>query len=374
MPATGDAPVVPRLVRPTVDHASTARALWGRLRASLRVFLRVMWANPLTLIGFILVVLVGGTTLAIVVVPAVTQVALGHAVSVLPYPAVDPAAIGAGPIDQAPSAHHWLGTDLLGRDVLSRVLGALPTDLGIGFAIAGFSLLVGGGLGLVAGYWDKPRTVTGGLSVTIMRVTDIFLAFPTLVLALAIAATLGEGEVQAMIAVMATWWPYYVRLTRGEVLTIKAQPYVTAARAAGVSDGRILVRHVLRNLLEPLLVYFTMDVGTVIVTYSTLSYIGVAVPAGIPEWGNEIQQYQDLLLTYPWMVWSVAAAIFVTVLAFSLLGDGLRDLLDPRSRRILVGTQVLPRTGGPAQLSTYAADAETLRDGSAVPSAGGGGS
>ncbi len=302
------------------------------VRSSVVLFYRILRANILTLVGFVLVVVVSVTALLVVVVPPITHLILGHSLSILPYPPLD---TNAFPYYQAPSLAHPFGTDQNGADVFSNVVAALPTDLGIGFFVAGVSLVLGGLLGLVAGFWDTPGTLSGAASVTIMRLTDIFLSFPTLVLALAITATLGRGEIESEIAILATWWPFYVRLTRGEVLSIKTQPYVIAARAAGVPESRILFRHVVRNLLEPLAVYFTMDVGTVIVTYSTISYIGVGVPASIPEWGNLMYGYQDLLLTAPWTVWSVTGAIFVTVLGFSLLGDGLRDILDPRSRRIV---------------------------------------
>src|SRR2546426_1965722 len=241
---------------------------------------------------------------------------------------------------------HLMGSGTSGRDLFSRLLVALPLDLAIGFAIAGFALLLGGGLGLVAGFWDKPGTFGGLISLTIMRVTDVFLAFPSLVLALAIAATLGRGTGPSVLAVLLTWWPYYVRLTRGEVLAVKHQPYIVAARAAGVSGGRIVFRHVLRNILEPLIVYFTMDVGTVLVVFSTISFVGIGVPANVPEWGNMIEAYGDYLLLYPWMVIFPGLAIFVTVLAFSLLGDGLRDILDPRSRRALTQAAI-PATSVP---------------------------
>lgn len=314
-------------------------AVW---RANVILFWQILRANPLTLVGFVLVVLVSVTAFLVVVVPLITKPLLGHALSILPYPALD---AGAFPVTQAPSFRHLLGTDNAGADVFSNVLAALPTDLGIGFTVSGISLIAGGLLGLVAGFWDKPGTLSGLLSTTIMRLTDIFLSFPTLVLALAISATLGRGEYQSELAVLITWWPFYVRLTRGEVLAIKIQPYVIAARAAGVTETRILFRHVVRNLVEPLAVYFSMDVGTVIVTYSTIAYIGVGVPTSIPEWGNLMPGYQDLLLTAPWTVWSVTAAIFITVLGFSLLGDGLRDILDPRSRRIMATTASARGTG-----------------------------
>ncbi|MGA7861849.1 MAG: ABC transporter permease [Thermoplasmata archaeon] len=318
-----------------------ARSTTTRLREALGLFLRVLRPNPLTFVGFILVVLIVVTAVLVVAVPAVTLALTGHAVLVVPYP---PNAVNPTDTFARPSPSHLLGTDDVGRDLLSRILTALPLDLFIGVAIAGFGFLVGLALGLTAGFWDTPRTAGGALSVVIMRTTDVFLSFPTIVLALAIANSLGRGTLPSMIAVMASWWPFYVRLTRGEVLVIKQQPYVVAARAAGVPDGRILVRHVLRNLLEPLVVYFTMDIGTVIVTYSTISYIGIGVPSGVPEWGNMVSQYESFLLTNPLLIGFVALAIFVTVLAFSLLGDGLRDVLDPRSRRAMTTAVATPTT------------------------------
>jgi peptide/nickel transport system permease protein len=294
-------------------------------------FLRVLAANPLSLIGFILVVLLVGAAAIVHFDP-----------HVLPY----------GPTQQTTSynvppsilhgdfqpKHHLFGTDELGHDVFSNVLLALPLDLGIGISIAGIALLVGGALGLVAGFWDRPGTLGGASSVAILRLTDIFLSFPSLVLALAITATLGRGIEQVEIAILATWWPYYVRLVRGEVLAVKHQPFVTAARAAGVHDVRILFRHIVRNVLEPLVVYFTMDIGTVLVTFSTISFVanGIPYPGPTPEWGSMIEFYKDNLSVYPWTVLFPGAAVFVTVLAFSLLGDGLRDVLDPRSRRAFV--------------------------------------
>ncbi|HZY69880.1 MAG TPA: ABC transporter permease [Thermoplasmata archaeon] len=314
------------------EERPTGAAPPGGMRAGVGLFLRVLRANPLSFVGFILVVLIVVTAALVVIIPAVSG-ALGHSVSLLPY---DPNAPNPAHIFAPPSLAHPMGTDDVGQDLFSRVLAALPTDLFIGVVIAGGALLVGGGLGLVAGYWDTPRTLGGVMSAGIMRVTDIFLAFPSLLLALAIAASLGRGEIPSLIAVFATWWPYYVRLTRGEVLVIRQQPYIVAARAAGVSSGRILVRHVVRNLIEPLAVYFTLDIGTVIVTYSTISYVGIGVPQSIPEWGNMIESYQTYLLSDPGLIGFVALAIFVTVLGFSLMGDGLRDVLDPRSRRTLV--------------------------------------
>jgi peptide/nickel transport system permease protein len=310
----------------------TSRALLPRLPplvGTLRQTYRVIRANPLSFVGFILIVLVSLVALLVVVAPSL----------MLPYDPNSTCTAGCTtiPYAHAPSWQHWLGTDEGGRDVYSRTLAALPIDLGIGLAVAGFALLFGGALGLIAGYWDNPRTLSGALSVFIMRTTDVFLSFPSLILALVVTSILQRGTIQSITAIMLAWWPYYTRLVRGEVLSIKVQPYVTAARAAGATNLRILTRHIFRNLLEPIIVYFTMDIGTVIVTYSTISFIGVGVPETVPEWGNMLQQYGTYLTLYPWLVWGVAAAIFVTVLAFSLVGDGLRDLLDPRSRRVLAG-------------------------------------
>ena len=294
--------------------------------SSLVVFWRILRSNPLSLFGFLLVALICITALVVLVAPHL----------IVPYAAQQE----TGAIYSPPTWQHPLGTDNLGYDIYSNVMLALPLDLGIGVGIAAASLLIGGGLGLIAGFYDTPGTIAGATSVSIMRVTDVFLSFPSLILALALTRVLGLGVVPSVLAVLITWWPYYVRLVRGEVLAVKHLPYVAAARAAGVSENRILLRHVLRNVLEPLIVYFTLDIGTVLVTYSTIGFIGVAsrYPGPQPEWGAMLAFYQGSypVSTYPWLVLAPGAAIFVTVLAFSLLGDGLRDILDPRTRRAFV--------------------------------------
>ncbi|MGB7125050.1 MAG: ABC transporter permease [Thermoplasmata archaeon] len=303
-----------------------APAARPRADSPIAVFWRILRANPLSLFGFLLVAVICITALLVVVAPHL----------VVPYGPQQE----TGPINAPPSWQHLFGTDGLSYDVYSNVMLALPLDLSIGIAIAGSALLLGGALGLIAGFYDTPGTLSGASSVTIMRVTDIFLSFPSLILALAITRALGLGVVNVAIAISITWWPYYVRLVRGEVLAVKHLPYVMAARAAGVREGRILLRHVLRNVLEPVVVYFTLDIGTVLVTYSTIGFIGVAsrYPGPQPEWGAMLAFYQSSapINAYPWLVLAPGAAIFVTVLAFSLLGDGLRDILDPRTRRAFV--------------------------------------
>ncbi len=300
-------------------------------RENLWTSLRIFRSNPLSFAGFLMVVAICVLALLVFLVPGF----------ILPYPPTQESTNTFA----NPSFSHWLGTDELGEDMLSRVLAALPLDLGIGLGIAGASLLVGGGLGLVSGFWDTPGTWGGFGSAFILRLADVFLAFPTLVLALAIFASLGGGLTAAIIALLATWWPYYTRVVRGEVLAIKTRPYVTAARAAGVRERTILTRHVLRNLLEPLAVYYTLDVGTVIVTFSTIAFVGINFPLKYLEWGNMVQFYgSQFLPEHPWPVIANGIMIFVSVLGFSLLGDGLRDVLDPRSRRVLssVGEEAAP--------------------------------
>jgi peptide/nickel transport system permease protein len=322
--------------------APAGRGVGAAVLRGARVLIRVLRANPLTLVGFVLVVVIGGAAVTMAVAP--------HAIT--PY---NPRQL-TGDFNATPSWRHWLGTDTVGYDIFAETMYALPLDLAIAFAIAGAAMLGGGALGLIAGYWDRPGTGGGILSVIILRITDIFLAFPSLILALAIAVSLGRGAWQLIVAILVTWWPFYTRLVRGETLAVKHLPYVVAARAAGVTERRIVLRHVLRNVLEPVVVYFTLDVGTVLVTLSTIGFVGLGLNyPQTAEWGSMISFYQTegLITAYPWTVFGPGLAIFVTVLAFSLLGDGLRDVLDPRSRRVLAGTGV----GGPASGSPAAADA-----------------
>ncbi len=306
--------------------AAPTRTVAPRPDHPVLVFWRVMKANPLSLFGFLLVAVIGITAVVVLVAPHL----------LVPYaPQQETGAIFA-----SPSWQHPLGTDALGYDAYSNVMLALPLDLGIGFAVAGSALLLGGTLGLIAGFFDTPGTGSGWLSLSIMRVTDIFLSFPSLILALALTRVLGLGVGPTVLAISLTWWPYYVRLVRGEVLAVKHLPYINAARAAGVTEGRILLRHVVRNVLEPVVVFFTLDVGTVLVTYSTIAFIGVAsrYPGPQPEWGAMLGYYQQTepISAYPWLILAPGLAVFVTVFAFSLLGDGLRDILDPRTRRAFV--------------------------------------
>jgi len=242
----------------------------------------------------------------------------------LPY---NPYAQNFGQTLLPPSATHFFGTDDLGRDIFSRVIAGAPIDAQIAFVVVLVSLALGGTLGAFAGYFG------GAIEDVVMRVTDVFLAFPALVLAMAVAIAIGPGLINSMMALLVVWWPWYARIARGEALAIKNSQYMEAARAAGLKNIKIVTRHVLPNTLMPLLVYATLDISNVILTGSILSFIGLGAQPPQPEWGRMVFDGQDYLSGAWWMSVLPALAIFVVVLAFSLFGDGLRDAFDPKLRR-----------------------------------------
>lgn len=228
---------------------------------------------------------------------------------------------------QAPSPQHWLGTDQLGRDVLTRVLYGARISLRIGIFVVliaiAVGMLTGLSAGLLGGFWDD----------ALMRVTDIFLAFPALILAMAISAALGPSLTNVMIAVAAVSWPNYARLLRAQVLAIKGVEYVDAARALGAGNWRLALRHLLPNSLTPILVQGSFDIGSAILTAAGLSFIGFGAQPPTPEWGAMVSETRNYISQAPWASSAPAIAILLTVLAFNLIGDGLRDILDPRGRR-----------------------------------------
>ena len=228
---------------------------------------------------------------------------------------------------QAPSSTHWLGTDQLGRDVMSRVLYGSRISLRIGLIVTGISLVVGAVIGLLAG-------LLGGLwDDILMRTTDIFLAFPSLILAMAISAALGPNLTNVMIAVAAVSWPGYARLLRAQVLAVKNLEFVDAARSLGASTPRIAWQHLLPNAVAPLLVQASFDIGSAILVAAGLSFIGFGAQPPTPEWGAMVSDTRNFINEAPWASSAPAIAILLTVLAFNLLGDGLRDILDPRGNR-----------------------------------------
>jgi peptide/nickel transport system permease protein len=278
-----------------------------RLRAPRATALR---GNPLATVGVVMV--------AVVVIVAVFAPLLA------PHPYDAGSATHPLNILKAPSSAHWFGTDQVGRDVLSRVVyGARISPL-IALVVVLVSLVVGGILGLIAGF------AGGWVDEVIMRVTDIFLAVPALLLALAFATVLPPSIGSTMIAISVSWWPWYARLMRGQAASVSGRRYVESCRALGVPKWRIVLRHVLPNSVTPLLVQSSLDFGGVILTASALSFLGLGAQDPTPEWGLVISEGQAFFQTQWWLVTFPGLAVLFTALAFNLVGDGLRDRFDSR--------------------------------------------
>jgi peptide/nickel transport system permease protein len=227
---------------------------------------------------------------------------------------------------QPPSLQHLMGTDEFGRDVLSRVIWGAQASLEAGAVAATIALLVGVTLGLLAAFYG------GRADNLIMRVMDVVLAFPYILLAIAIVAILGPGLLNAMIAIGIVYVPHYARVARGSVLSVRARDYVEAARALGAGDGRVMLQHVLPNTLAPIIVQTTLCVGTAIIDTAGLSFLGLGTQPPTPDWGNMLSAGRSYVIDSPWIATFPGVAILVTVLAFNLMGDALRDAFDPRLR------------------------------------------
>jgi peptide/nickel transport system permease protein len=227
---------------------------------------------------------------------------------------------------QGPSAAHWFGTDNLGRDLFSRVLAGTRISLEVAIIILGLSVAFGTLLGIVSG-------LLGGLAdELIMRLTDLFLAFPAFILAAAIAATLGPSLNHTVLALAVVFWPWYTRLARGQVLSLREREFVLAARVAGAGTGWIALRHLVPNVLPIVVVQMSLDVGYAILATSSLSFLGLGAQPPTPEWGAIITEGRSYIQTAWWFPTFPGLALAVTVLGFNLLGDGLRDWIDPSLR------------------------------------------
>ncbi|MGA2459838.1 MAG: nickel transporter permease [Candidatus Bathyarchaeia archaeon] len=226
-----------------------------------------------------------------------------------------------------PSLEHLFGTDSLGRDIVSRVIMGSRISLTVSMIVVALAISVGTPLGAVAGYiggmWDE----------IIMRITDLFLAFPSLLLAMAIAAALGPSLANSMVALALSWWPWYTRLVRSQGASLRERPFVEAARAMGVPDKNIIARHILPNSLAPVIVQATVDIGTVVLATAALSFIGLGAQPPAPEWGLMVSSGRSYIFEQWWISAFPGLAIFATSLAFNLVGDGLREALDPKVRR-----------------------------------------
>jgi peptide/nickel transport system permease protein len=227
---------------------------------------------------------------------------------------------------QPPSSGHWLGTDALGRDVLTRLLYGSRISLMTGFIV----VLVGAAFGTLIG--GIAAFARGKVEEIIMRVTDLVLCFPPIILALAIAAALGIGTTNTIIAMLVVWWPKFSRLARSLVIVQRSQEYVEAAMVVGLSPSRTLIRHILPNAVGPLVVLVTLDVGNAIITFAGLSFLGLGVVPPTPEWGSMVAEGRELVAQW-WVASFPGLAILTIVLGFNFLGDGIRDWLDPKSRR-----------------------------------------
>ena len=228
---------------------------------------------------------------------------------------------------QPPSAAHWMGTDQYGRDVFSRVLVGAQTSIFSTLTLVAAISLFGTIVGTLCGYYG------GIVDSVMMRISDVCLAFPGLVFALAIAALLGGGVSNAVLALAVISWPKYARVARSQTLALKSSDFMAAARLSGDTSRQMILRHILPNILGPILVTAMLDIGTMMMELAGLSFLGLGAQPPTAEWGNMMSGGRSMLQTYPWLVLSPGAAIFLTVVIFNLLGDTVRDYMDPKNSR-----------------------------------------
>jgi ABC-type dipeptide/oligopeptide/nickel transport system permease subunit len=278
---------------------SPSRAVWTRL-----------CRNPLAVGSLVALALI---VLTAIVCPLVS-----------PYTYLE----GTGRSYEPPSAHHWLGTDKLGYDLLTNLAYGARVSLFVGVGVEAIVLLVGGAVGLVAGYYGR---WTDGL---LMRLTDMMFAFPDILLAILIMAVRGPSLLNIFVALGITGWPGLARLVRGQTLSLRGREFIEAARALGVPNGQIIRRHILPNLLSAIVVAATIDIAGIIIAESTLSFLGIGVPDPLPSWGKMIVApiQSSSFLAHPALVIYPALCLSLTVLSLNFLGDALRDALDPRAR------------------------------------------
>ena len=308
-------------LKPEVRRSDLEAAL-----ADLRYSLRLIRKNPLVAVGGIMAL--GFITLSViarVIVDPKQQVAFDFARSYCWGSSLF--SWGAGTAACPPSELHYLGTDGFGRDLLKMIILAIPLDLQIALTIVATATAFGVTIGAIAAY------AGGKIDEIILRITDIFFAFPGLVLALVFAAVLGRTITNLTLAVLVVWWPTYVRLIRGQILSEKERSYVEALRALGIGRIRILFRHIIPNAIYPVLVQSTLDVGGVVLTFSALMFLGFSPSPVIPELGLLAADGFTHVFTAPWLIFFPGLTIVLLSLSFNLVGDGLRDVLDPRLRR-----------------------------------------
>jgi peptide/nickel transport system permease protein len=297
---------------PLARTLSTRPAQRGPLRnitpASRFYWVRVLLSNPMAVAS--------GTVLAVIIVAAAAAPLLTS---------YDPTFLDPGIRLQGLSGEHWFGTDGSGRDVFTRIIYGARVSLLVGLSVMLFAAVVGALLGLISGYYQRFDT-------PIMRVMDGLMSFPSILLAIAIMASLGPSTTNVIIALTVVYIPSIARLVRSTTLVTKQQPYVESARAIGVRDHVILRRYIFANALSPLIVQCTFVVAFAIISEASLSFLGAGVPPGTPTWGNMLREGQQFLQIAWWLAVFPGSALFMLVLALNLFGDGLRDALDPRMR------------------------------------------
>lgn len=239
-------------------------------------------------------------------------------------PIADPYATSWTAIRKAPSAQHWMGTDDLGRDIVARMIWGARASLMAGVISVSIAVCIGVPIGLIAGYFGR------WTDMVISRFTDAFLAMPFLIMAIALAAFLGPSLANAMIAIGLSATPIFIRLTRGQVLAVRTEDYIEGARSVGLGHVDIMGRYILPNILPPIMVQATLTIATAILAEASLSFLGLGQQAPHPSWGSMLNVAKNFLSQAPWMALWPGAAIFLIVIGFNLLGDGLRDALDPR--------------------------------------------
>lgn len=262
-------------------------------------------------------------TLFLILAAALLLVAI-FADKIVPY---DPYAQDLSKSLLPPSAEHWMGTDRYGRDMFSRVVVGAQTSIFSTLALVGVISVFGTAVGTLCGYYG------GAMDSVVMRISDVCLAFPGLVFALAIAAMLGGGVGNAVLALAVISWPKYARVARSQTLALKSSGFVSAARLSGDNSMQMILRHILPNILGPILVTAMLDIGTMMMELAGLSFLNLGAQPPMAEWGNMMSGGRSMLQTYPWLVLSPGFAIFLSVVIFNLLGDTVRDYMDPKNAR-----------------------------------------
>ena len=302
----------PGMTTSPVALAGAEPARRWRLRPETRRAMRKFRQSPLSVVGL-------GIVVFLVLVAAIGPF-------LVPYPKDATGAVHIADKLLPPSADHWFGTDQVGRDIFSRLVVGARVSLLAGVTVIILAVIIGTVLGALAGFFG------GWIDTMIMRVTDVFLTIPDLILAMAFAAALGPGLTNVMIAVSLVWWPGYCRLVRANVIGLRHEQYAEAAASLGSSRLRVLWRHILPNAMPNILVKASMDVGFAVLTTAALGFIGLGTQPPTPDWGQMVSEGRKYLRDAWWYSTFPGLAILLTVLATNLLGDGIRDVLDPRSR------------------------------------------